>query len=56
MKRRKRPVARRSHMTMLDRVEVDVFDMPPEIDIITDRVFPVAPLPDAPLASRTPDR
>jgi hypothetical protein len=50
MKRGERPVAYRSHMTMLDWIEVDVIGVIPQIIVILDPVFPEATLPDATLA------
>jgi hypothetical protein len=56
MERGERPIAHGIHMAVLDRIEVDVIDMSPQIDIVADRMFPVAPLPDPSLAAHTPDR
>ena len=46
MNGRIRPIDRTPDMPMLDGVEMDVIEMPFEIDVIPDEVFPKAPLPD----------
>ena len=50
MKGRMRPVAHPRHETMLDRVDMDVVDMPREIGLVTGGALPIAPLPDATFA------
>jgi hypothetical protein len=37
-------------MAMLHRIEMNVIHMPREVVLITNLVFPVAPLPDSALA------
>jgi hypothetical protein len=56
MERGEWPVAYRIHMAVFDRIEVDVVNVTPQINVVTNRMFPVASLPDAPLTARTPDR
>ena len=34
-------------MPMLDRIEVDVIDVAPQVVLVADQVFPVASLPQA---------
>jgi len=41
------PVCRTMHPAVLYRIEMDVVDMPREIGVIADLMFPVAALPDA---------
>ena len=45
MKRRVRPIAYALHMTVLDRVEMNVLNVPREVTFIADSVFPESPLP-----------
>src|SRR5665213_3750567 len=46
MKRRMRPVAYPCHESMLDRVDMDIVDMPREIGLVANGVLPIASLPD----------
>ena len=39
------PVCNPRHMSMLDRIEVNVIHMPLQIQIIADLMFPKSPLP-----------
>src|SRR4051812_13352075 len=48
--RRIRPVRDARGMAVLHRIEVDVVDMTREVVFVAQRVFPIAPLPDAALA------
>ena len=50
MERGERPIAHRSRMTMLDRVEMDVVDVMSQIVVILDPMFPESTLPDAAFA------
>src|SRR5437016_1060065 len=54
MKRRVRPVTRSSSPTMFYRIGVHVIHMLRQIAFITNRVFPITALPDAPLISFPP--
>lgn len=51
MERRMRPIAGSLHVTMLDRVVVDVIEMMMPIFLIADDMFPIAALPDAAFAT-----
>ena len=42
-----RPIAHLFRMPMLDRVVMDVIDMPLQIDGVADLMFPIPPLPNA---------
>jgi len=44
------PVSRSTDPAVLHRIEMDVVHMPFEIGVVTDQVFPVAPLPKSSLA------
>lgn len=46
----KGPIRRRLAPAMFDRVEMHVIDSPREVDIVANRVFPIATLPDLALA------
>src|ERR1700735_5834088 len=46
MKTAVRPVSRSGHVAMLNRIEVDVVNVPLEIGIIANGMFPIAPLPN----------
>jgi hypothetical protein len=37
-------------MTVLDRIEMDVIDVPLQVPLVTQRMLPISPLPDPPLA------
>jgi hypothetical protein len=50
VKRRIPPVPHARHPSVLDRIEVDVVDMPFVVAFILQRVFPIAALPDAAFA------
>ena len=50
MNRTVRPIHRSCDMTMLDRIDVDVIDVPGEIIFIGDEMFPKPALPHAALA------
>jgi hypothetical protein len=52
MKRRMRPILRLPHQPMLDRIEMHIIDMPLQINIVANLVFPETPLPDSLLALR----
>ena len=45
MKRRVRPIAYALHMTVLDRVEMNIINVSREVTFVADRVFPEPPLP-----------
>ena len=45
MKRRVRPIAYALHMTVLDRVEMNVIDVPIQIRLVADRILPIPTLP-----------
>ena len=47
VKRRPGPFARRCHVAVFDRIEVDVIEVRFEIAFVADRVFPKAALPNA---------
>ena len=47
MKYRIGPVADPTGQAVLDRIEMDVTDVPPNILVVADAVPPKAPLPDA---------
>src|SRR5687768_8354017 len=49
MKRRIRPVSYARYELVLDRVEMDVVDVPFEISIVTNGVLPEPPLPECSL-------
>lgn len=53
-KTRMQPIHRPHDPSMLHRIEMDVIDVPQQIEIVADRMFPVAPLPDTSLPSREP--
>jgi len=44
------PISGPGYETVLDRVEMDVIHMSGIVAFVADRVFPIAPLPDAALA------
>src|SRR3954464_2190653 len=46
MKAAVRPIGNARHVAMLDRVEMDVIDVPGEICVAANGVLPIAPLPD----------
>ena len=50
MERRIRPIPHALDVAVLDRIEMNVIDMPREIAFIAERVLPIAPLPQAALA------
>ena len=50
VKGRMRPVAGGVHMTVFDRIVMDVIDVPRQVVLVAYLVLPIAPLPDAPLA------
>jgi hypothetical protein len=52
MKRAVRPVRDFGHISVLDRIEMDVVDMPLQIPIIADGMLPIAALPDSAFAAR----
>jgi hypothetical protein len=54
-KRRMRPIRRVLRQTVLDRVEMRAVHVSREVPLVTDRVLPVPPLPDAPLAASDHD-
>ena len=54
VERGQRPIPNGCGVSMLDRVEMDVIDPPSQIEFIADAMFPVATLPDAPLAATQP--
>jgi hypothetical protein len=47
-----RPIAHRSRVSMLDRIDVDVVDVMAKIGLVAHRMFPVASLPHTAFASR----
>src|SRR5438105_12350907 len=47
-----RPIANSGHVPVLDRIEVYVVDVPRQISVVADEVFPVAALPNSPLPLR----
>ena len=50
MKRRIRPTHDSIHQPMLDRIYVNIIDMPRKISIIADEMLPITPLPDSAFA------
>ena len=52
MKRRMGPVAHARHKGMLDRIEMNVVNVPREVSFIADGVFPEPPLPKRQIAIR----
>jgi hypothetical protein len=46
----KRPIVHALDVAVLDRIEVNVIDVPSEIVVVADRVLPEAALPDTTLA------
>src|SRR5262249_49409379 len=50
MKRAVRPIRDFRHISVLDRIEVNVVDMPFQIAIVTDGMLPIAALPDSAFA------
>ena len=44
-----RPIPDSLYKTMLDRIDVNVVNVPGQIVLIADRVLPITPLPDAAL-------
>ncbi len=44
-----RPVLHAIDVTMLDRIEMDVVNMANEVALVSQGMFPVAPLPNTPL-------
>ena len=48
MKRRGRPVTHSVDEPVLDRIDVNIVDMPREIDVVADGVLPISALPNAP--------
>ncbi len=53
MKRRMRPILRLLHQPMFDWIEMHIIDMPLQINIIANLMFPETPLPDSLLALRS---
>ncbi len=51
MKAAVRPVANPRDISVLDGIEVNVIDMPRQIDVVTNRVLPIAALPNSSLAA-----
>jgi len=49
-----RPFAHLPHKAVLDRVEMDVIDMPFEIVVVADAMFPKAPLPNGRFSAAFP--
>jgi hypothetical protein len=41
-------------MAMLDRVDMDVIDVPPQVVLVNDQMLPKSPLPQSPLALAPP--
>src|SRR5467141_770990 len=54
VKRRMRPIAHARYESVLDRIEVDVIDMPREVALVADGVLPEPPLPKRQIAVRPP--
>src|SRR5688500_17711499 len=52
MERGIRPIRHPGNMSMLDRVEMAVVDVRPQVVVVADEVFPVAPLPHAAFGCR----
>ena len=48
MKRGRRPVAYPVDEPVLDRIDMNIVDMPGEIDFVANSVLPISALPDAP--------
>jgi hypothetical protein len=51
MEARLRPMAHLRHVPMFHRVPMDVIDMPVEVHLITDEMFPESMLPEGALVS-----
>ena len=47
MKTAVRPVCDTRHVSMLHGIEMDIVDVAVEIDVVADRVLPIATLPDS---------
>jgi hypothetical protein len=51
MKRAVRPIRDLGHVSMLDRIEMDVVHVPLQIPIVADGVLPITALPDSAFAT-----
>jgi hypothetical protein len=56
MKRRIRPIADTRDPSVLDRIDVAIFDMARAISFVADPMLPEPPLPDAAFAARLANR
>jgi hypothetical protein len=44
-----RPIAYARHMAVLDRIEMDIIDVPLQVSLVANRMLPIATLPNPPL-------
>src|SRR5579863_4736561 len=55
MKRRVRPIAHPCHQTVLEWVDVTIFDVAGVVGFVADQVLPETPLPDSPFVACGPN-